>query len=116
MAISQPRYAAQIVDEDGTAFKFDDIGCLLRYLAAHQLPRARIYIMDYLSEQWLDAEKAVFVKSESIESPMAGGLAAFGEAKAAKEFLQHNRGRIISFSELTLGAPSAEHPQRSAQP
>lgn len=107
MAISQPQYAAQAVDKDGNAYKFDDIGCLLRYLRDHALPHRRLYVMDYVNRQWLEAESAVFVKSEAIMSPMNGGLAAFRDQSAAQQFLRNGSGQMISFAELIGREPPA---------
>ena len=100
MAISQSRYAAQVVDRDGVALKFDDIGCMRRYLREHQPAQARIYVMDYVNQQWLAAEAAVYVRSKTIESPMASGLAAFRDQPAASRFLRENDGALTSFPEL----------------
>ncbi len=109
MAISQPRYAAQAVDKEGNAYKFDDIGCMLRYLREHQLPRARIYVMDYLAQQWLEAESAIFIRSEAIESPMASGLAAFRDQPSARQFLKNRSGQVFVFAELIGREPAAGH-------
>jgi copper chaperone NosL len=109
MAISQPQYAAQVVDQDGNAYKFDDIGCMLRYLREHTLPQRRLYVMDYVNRQWLEAERTVFVRSNAIESPMASGLAAFRDHSAAQQFLGNSSGQMISFAELIGRQPPAEH-------
>lgn len=100
MAISQPRYAAQVVDKNGTAYKFDEIGCLLHFLSRHDLPGRRVYVMDYVNQKWLEAESAVFVKSAAFETPMASGLAAFRDQSAAHQFLKSNPGQTMGFSEL----------------
>lgn len=109
MAISQPRYAAQVVDKDGNAYKFDDIGCMLSYLRQHKLPEQRVYVMDYVNQQWLEAENAVFVKSDAIESPMASGLAAFRDQISAQQFVKSNSGRVLAFSELIDESASKHH-------
>jgi copper chaperone NosL len=107
MAISQPQYAAQVVDREGTAYKFDDIGCMLRYLNNHTFPQRRLYVMDYVNRQWLEAGSAVFVRSEAIRSPMSGGLAAFRDQSAAQQFLKNSSGQMISFAELIGREPPA---------
>ncbi len=103
MAISQPRYAAQIVDKDGTAYKFDDIGCMTNFARQRKLAPpsgAKIYVIDYASAEWLDAEKAVFVRSEAIDSPMASGLAGFRDASAAQSFTKSNPGQILTLKDV----------------
>jgi len=107
MAISQPQYAGQIVDKEGNAYKFDDIGCMLRYLNNHTFPQRRLYVMDYVNRQWLEAGSAVFVRSEAIRGPMNGGLAAFRDQSAAQQFLKNSSGQMISFAELIGREPPA---------
>jgi copper chaperone NosL len=107
MAISQPQYAAEVLDKDGNAYKFDDIGCMLRYLKQHTLPQRRLYVMDYVNRQWLEAERAVFVRSNAIASPMAGRLAAFREQSAAQQFLSNGSGQMMSLAELIGHEPPA---------
>jgi copper chaperone NosL len=63
--------------------------------------------MDYVNRQWLEAEQAVFVRSEAIRSPMAGGLAAFRDQPAAQQFLKNSSGQMISFAELIGHEPPA---------
>ena len=109
MAISQPQYAAQVVDREGTAYKFDDIGCMLRYLSNHTLPQRQHYVMDYVNRQWLEAERAVFVRSGAIRSPMAGGLAAFRDQSAAQQFLKNSSGQMMDFAELVGHETAAGH-------
>ncbi len=102
MAISQKRYAAEIVAADGGAAKFDDIVCMLRYAADHHLKpeEQAVFVMDYETEQWLDADKAVFVQSDEIPSPMAGGIAAARERARAESLASAVRGRILTLEEL----------------
>ena len=107
MAISQPQYAAEVLDKDGNAYKFDDIGCMLRYLNNHTLPQRRLYVMDYVNRQWLEAERATFVRSNAIASPMDGGLAAFRDQSAAQQFLKNSSGKMMSLTELIGHGPPA---------
>jgi len=63
--------------------------------------------MDYVNRQWLEAESAVFVRSEAIRGPMNGGLAAFRDQSAAQHFLKNSSGQIVGLAELTSRAPAA---------
>ena len=47
MAISDRRYAAQLVKADGKAYFFDDIGCALQFLEAREWKDApRVWVTD----------------------------------------------------------------------
>lgn len=102
MAISEKRYAAEVIDRDGNALKFDDIGCMTSYVADRVLrdTAAALFVMDYESRQWLEAAAAHYVKSEEIRSPMASGWIALRERSKAEEFAVRFHGRTMSFDDL----------------
>ena len=91
MLVSDLAFAAAYRTEDD-ARVFDDIGCLLRELPPSG---ARVWVKDYETSEWLDAGAAFFVRSESMETPMGGGIVAFGSREAAEK-----RGAALRFSEL----------------
>jgi len=92
MLVSDLAFAAAYRSEAGDARVFDDLRCLLRELPAEG---ARVWVKDYETSEWLDAEAAFFVRSESIETPMGGGIVAFSTREAAEI-----RGDVLLFPEL----------------
>src|SRR5262245_51549226 len=44
MAISEQRYSAEVLDADGEASKFDEIGCMRNYLQREKFKPAAIYV------------------------------------------------------------------------
>ena len=100
MAISQKQFAAEVLDADGNAVKFDDIGCMLRYLANGERKPAAVFVTDYANRQWLHAKAAVFVQGSKVATPMGGGILAFSDrgraAAAAREF----GGSVVAFEQL----------------
>jgi copper chaperone NosL len=95
MLVSDLAFASAYRTEAGDARVFDDLGCLLRELPS---VGARIWVKDYETSEWLDAEAAFFVRSESIETPMGGGVVAFSTREAAER-----RGGVLLFPELKGG-------------
>lgn len=71
MAISQAGYAAEFVDRDGSVLKFDDIGCMVRYVSEHNRKDsvAAFFVMDYTDKHWLAAQQATYVKSDRSQKP-----------------------------------------------
>ena len=102
MAISQVGYAAQFIDKDGSTFKFDDIGCMIRFAVRENRRSSAVvfFVMDYKDRRWLTAERATYVKSERTASPMGSGVIAFGEGSRAHEFAGRNDGRVLLFHDL----------------
>src|SRR5437899_6810099 len=60
MAISEKRYAAEAIDNEGNAFKFDNAACMVHFVLDRKLRSsiAAYYIADYETRAWIDAHKA----------------------------------------------------------
>jgi copper chaperone NosL len=104
MAISERRYAAELLDHDGNLYKFDDIACMLRF--AHSLgaqrSAIRFYVTDYANgEDFIDASSAYFVRlKSSVSSPMASGIVAFRNAATPAQASNQKNGGAFTFDEL----------------
>lgn len=86
MAISDARFASEIIDADGTALKFDDIGCLLSYRAKLKPSAiAAVYLKDYETLEWVPYEKSTIVET-GVATPMASGRLAFSSSERATAF------------------------------
>ncbi|MER3524750.1 MAG: hypothetical protein C4326_12025 [Ignavibacteria bacterium] len=84
MAISDERFAAEIIDSDGEAYKFDDIGCMVKSRSRHtDMKINAIFLKDYETKEWIPYERASIVET-SIETPMGSGKLAFGSAERAR--------------------------------
>jgi hypothetical protein len=121
MAISDPRFAVELrYGPKKTAYKFDDIGCLVVWTNAlakrtgapswREEPDARVWIADFSSMidnretlRWLDARLARYI---ARSSPMGYNLAA----------VESSGEKSMGFDEvMRLGPPhehSHEHPHR----
>lgn len=74
MVLSDKRYAAQLVDMDGNRSHFDDLGCLVSFIAAHHVGERYIWVRDEASDRWLKAETARY--HSGAKTPMDYGFAA----------------------------------------
>ncbi len=74
MLIGDPRYAAQLVTDDGDVLDFDDPGCALSYVAEHHPAVHRLWFRDARGDRWLTAGDARFLPGAT--TPMGYGLAA----------------------------------------
>ncbi len=101
MAISEKQFAAEFINQDGDALKFDDIGCMLDYLKEKPDPKNVTYFfVDYEKKNWLTESTARFVKAEQISTPMSGGIIAFGDSPRAEAAAVKYQSRVLNFSEL----------------
>jgi len=83
MTIMDPKFGAEIVTNKGKVYKFDDVNCLVRFMADGKVAEAdvnQILVADFAKpETLMPVEAAFFVKSEEIRSPMASRVAAFSD-------------------------------------
>ncbi len=104
MAISERKYAVQIVDPSTYKhYKFDDIGCAVLWLNEEQIPwkkQAIIWIIDAKTGKWIDARSAIYA-DDSI-TPMAFGFAAY-----TKETLPAGH-HTVDFKEVARKIPLIE--------
>lgn len=102
MAISEKRFASEMLDNDGNPHKFDDIGCMKKFVeqGGWMHKGVSLFVMDYDKLNWLPAGEALCVTSSSIASPMASGLLAVAEASRADQHAQRFTGRIMKCATL----------------
>jgi copper chaperone NosL len=81
MAVSDARFAAQLVVASEEPRFFDDIGCLRDYLKARPpLSHAVAYVADHRTRTWAVASQAVYTRTLSAEAPMASHIIAHSDA------------------------------------
>lgn len=101
MAISQRQFASEVLDTGENAAKFDDIGCLLRYLGSTEQKPAAVFVVDHGNRQWVDANQAFFVRGSKVATPMNGGILAFRQRADAEAAVRQYGGSVLPFGQLT---------------
>jgi copper chaperone NosL len=91
MAISDQRFAAEIISDQGEAFKFDDIGCLEEFFKSKDptLKVATVFYKDYLTKAWIPVTRATVVET-GVSTPMGSGKVAFTDSSLARIFRQEH--------------------------
>ena len=102
MIISDDRFAATLVLETTPGRyehrRFDDIGCLFQFESDepdHDI--AARYVSDARNGKWLDAERAVYLHSMTLKTPMAFHLAAFSTREEAAAMQSEHAGDLIDY-------------------
>jgi len=105
MAVSDQRFAAQIVSPGEEPRFFDDIGCLRAYLEARPRleDRSAVFVASYASQAWVPARTAVYVRHESIQTPMGSHYVAFGTGPERDGSPDARGGMKLSAAELFAG-------------
>jgi len=84
MAISDERFASEIITHEEEAFKFDDLGCMLKFrVKRNDIQIAATFLKDYDTREWIPYERATIIETD-LDTPMASGKVAFAEAKRAQ--------------------------------
>ena len=104
MTLMDNKFGAEIVTAKGKIYKFDDVNCMLKlYNSGEVSPEdiKEILIVDFSKpEKLIDAKNALYVKSESIKSPMASNVAAFESNEDLKRMNADWKGILLSWGEL----------------
>ncbi len=88
MAISDQRFASEIITVSGEVFKFDDIGCMERFKdKSSALKIAATFVKDYETKNWIPYKRSTIVQT-SIKTPMSSGKVALADSGRAVEFLE----------------------------
>jgi copper chaperone NosL len=81
MTLMDRKFGAELVTKKGKVYKFDDINCLFNFYKGTDVSKEdyqHTLVIDFSQpEKLIDAQKAYFLKSSEVMSPMASGVAAF---------------------------------------
>ena len=100
MAISQKRFAAELINKQDEVFKFDEIGCMVNYLKQHPQTPAAYFVADSVSGEWLDGTTATYVHSAEFETPMSGNIVAFRDRTLAEKAATTRQGELLTPQQL----------------
>lgn len=105
-----PRWAAQIVFQDGATHFFDsavDLFGFMNGVGRHSSPytmkeAVTQFVTDFESGEWVAAEAAFYVNGSSIRGPMRDAdLPAFGDRASAETFAREHGGKVLAYAEVT---------------
>ncbi len=90
MTIANGQFASEVKTTKGRFYKFDDISCLIGYKKENSTTTfSAYYVNDFLgNNELIDAEKAYYIQSEEIGSPMGGNIAAFKNKELAQPMIE----------------------------
>lgn len=102
MTIVDKQHAAQLVTKKGKVFNFDAIECMLNQLKDWDQTTVGLFLVNDFDRpgELLDAQKATYLISENIPSPMGEYLSAFADKEAATYTMNVQDGRLFTWSEI----------------
>ena len=100
MIVNDDRFAAAVVTTAGDAHKFDEVCCVIDYLAEQPAAVKSVWVRGYRSGQWHDARQAYYAHGPKLQTPMGSGLAAVATKEEADALAAEWGGKVLRFDEL----------------
>lgn len=101
MVITDQRYGTELVTSKGKTYTFDSIECLAAYVQEHKDEVQSLWVTDFQHPSGLmPVEKAFFLHSDELRSPMGLNLTAFGDQITPASVLNSFRGSVLSWDEV----------------
>ncbi len=123
MAISDPRFVAQVVSKTGKSYAFDSIECMVAFLTKETIPAGDVHsawVTDYNRPgTWLPAEEARYLQSAGLRSPMGLNLSAFaklGELEDVRAEVDGIERRYGDLAGIVIDAGFLERGQHGHEP
>jgi len=103
MTLMDDRFGAEMVTKKGKVYKFDDVNCLLGVYHSDfesQQDIAHLLVVNFAKPtQLIDATNSWYLKSDSIRSPMASGIAAFATEEEYSPLKKKWKAILMSWGE-----------------
>lgn len=102
MTIVTKTHSAQAVSAKGKQFKYDAIECMVNDINSdNQAEMSVMLVANYLNAgEMIPAEKATYLVSENIPSPMGGNLSATKNQSDAEQLKTENGGELFDWNAL----------------
>jgi copper chaperone NosL len=103
MAVSDARFAAQLVAPSEEPKFFDDIGCFAGYLkaAGANLPPGAIgYVADHRTKAFVPAASAAYTRVDALATPMGSHLIAHADAASRDADAEARGGKPATVAEI----------------
>jgi copper chaperone NosL len=102
IGVMDNQFATEIILESGKALKFDDIGCMYKWMEINSGEKTKEkFVRDYDSKDWVSLEDATYVYDKTITTPMAYNVISFKNKKDAVSFVSNYKGKVLSYKELS---------------
>lgn len=98
MTVADLKFAAEYINNKGRAFIFDDFKCMIKYKQENNISDVKYFVPDYENPQNLiHAEEAIYVKGDSIRTPMNGYITSFANKENAIAFAKKLNASVLSW-------------------
>jgi copper chaperone NosL len=104
MTLMDRKFGAELVTKKGKIYKFDDVNCMLSFYNSGEVASddfSHKLVVDFTQPaKLIEADKAFYLKSPKIKSPMASQVAAFEREQNMKATKDELGGIYMVWGEL----------------
>ncbi len=99
MLINEAPYACAIETEEGEVRKYDDFNCM--FLDSERVKPKRYWVHHHdKPDQWLDGEKAFYVRADALQTPMGSRTLAVATRDEAGRKAKQLNGQVLTFEAI----------------
>jgi copper chaperone NosL len=104
MIISDQRFGTELITNKGKIYKYDSIECLAAYIIENKIDVENlqsIWTIDFkYPENFIDASKAWYLKSDLLKSPMGLNISSFANKSDAQNVRNVFPGKLINWEQV----------------
>jgi copper chaperone NosL len=104
MIITDQKYGSEIISDKGKIYKFDAVECMGKYINDGKIGQSEIssvWAVDFSNPgQFVDVEKAFFLRSPSLPSPMAMNFTTFSDKAKRDAARKEHPGDILDWKQV----------------
>jgi copper chaperone NosL len=101
MAVSDARFAGQLVAPGELPRFFDDIGCLADYLKGRKAPAGAVaFVADHRTKVWVRGDRAVYTRVPGLATPMGSHVIAHADAASRDADPEAKTGIAVTATEV----------------
>ena len=82
-------------------------------LADNPAPVKGAWVMDFVNHGWMAADSAIYLRSDTLQTPMASGLAALTPGTESDSIRSARGGELVSWAWVTEHPPTHDHAGQS---
>jgi len=104
MIIADAGFSAELKTKKGKVYKFDSIECMAGFILSGNVKKEDIlamWVSDFAQKgKFISVDKAKFLISDKIKSPMGLNISAYENDEALQEAYRNFGGRILTWGEV----------------
>lgn len=103
MVITDIKFAGEIITKTGKIYKYDSIECTGADFLSKKDTVKNVYVPNYMNPgEFIEAEKAFYLISDNVRSPMGLNVSAYKTEEDAKNVQKIKGGKIYDWEALLL--------------